>query len=87
MSDNGYQIRNQNAIHFVTFSVVEWVDVFTRTAYADIVVDSLKFCQHKKSLNIHAWCLMSNHIHLIISARETYKLSDILRDFKKSYCP
>ena len=33
MSDNGYQIRNQNAIHFVTFSVVEWVDVFTRSVY------------------------------------------------------
>jgi len=83
MSDNGYQIRNQNAIHFVTFSVVEWVDVFTRSVYADIVVDSLKFCQQKKGLNIHAWCLMSNHIHLIISAKEPYKLSDILRDFKK----
>jgi len=26
---------------------------------------------------------MSNHIHLIISAKEPYKLSDILRDFKK----
>jgi|1115.fasta_scaffold07464_1 hypothetical protein len=26
----GYQIRNLAAIHFVTFSVVEWVDVFTR---------------------------------------------------------
>lgn len=83
MSDNGYQIRNQNAIHFVTFSVVEWVDVFTRSVYADIIIDSLKFCQQKKGLNIHAWCLMSNHIHLIISAKEPYKLSDILRDFKK----
>ena len=26
---------------------------------------------------------MSNHIHLIISAKEGYKLSDILRDLKK----
>jgi len=83
MSDNGYQIRNQNAIHFITFSVVEWVDVFTRSIYADIIVESLKFCQHKKGLNIHAWCLMSNHIHLIVSAKEHYMLSDILRDFKK----
>jgi hypothetical protein len=58
MSDNGYQIRNQNAIHFVTFSVVEWVDVFTRSVYADIVVDSLKFCQHKKRLKYS--CLVPN---------------------------
>jgi len=32
MSDGGYKIRNKQAAHFVTFDVVEWVDVFTRKA-------------------------------------------------------
>lgn len=80
--DSGYKIRNQNGIYFVTFAVVEWVDVFTRKMYADMVVESLRFCQCEKGLRIHAWCIMSNHIHLIISAEEN-SLSDILRDFKK----
>ncbi len=62
---------------------MQWVDVFTRKEYADIVVDSLKYCQQNKGLNIHAWCIMSNHLHLILSAKEPNKLSDILRDFKK----
>ena len=31
MPERGYQIRNQYNIHFITFAVVEWVDVFTRT--------------------------------------------------------
>jgi putative transposase len=84
MSDDGYRIRDQYAIHFVTFAVVQWVDVFTRSEYADIVVDSLNFCKKEKSLRIHAWCIMSNHLHLIISATEGGPpLSDILRDFKK----
>lgn len=83
MSDRGYLIRNQYAVHFITFAVVEWVDVFTRKIYADIVVESLIYCQQNKGLKIHAWCLMSNHIHLIVSAEEPFKLSDILRDFKK----
>ncbi len=26
---------------------------------------------------------MSNHIHLIVKAKEGYRISDILRDFKK----
>jgi putative transposase len=79
----GYQIRNQNAIHFVTFAVVDWVDVFTRREYGDLVLKSLNHCRIEKGLNVHAWCLMSNHLHLIISAREGFALSDILRDFKK----
>jgi hypothetical protein len=34
---NGYHIKNQYAIHFVTFTVVGWVDVFTRKETKDIV--------------------------------------------------
>ena len=83
MSDGGYRIKDQNAIHFITFAVVQWVDVFSRTEYANMVVESLKFCQEKKGLKIHAWCIMSNHVHLIVSAPEPSRLSDILRDFKK----
>lgn len=80
--DDGYKIRNQAAIHFITFAVVEWVDVFSRQQYKDIVVDSLKYCQANKGLNIHGWCIMSNHLHLILSAKNN-DLSAILRDFKK----
>src|SRR5690606_30159556 len=86
MSDRGYSIRDQYAIHFITFAVVQWIDVFTRKEYTDIVVDSLRFCQLNKGLRIHAWCIMSNHVHLILSTQEPYRLSDTLRDFKR-YTP
>lgn len=82
MSEGGYKIRNKQAVHFVSFAVVEWVDVFTRKEYVNVVIDSLKHCQKAKGLKIHAWCVMSNHMHLVISANNN-DLSDILRDFKK----
>ena len=56
--------------------------VFTRKEYRDIVLESLKHCQAKKGLLLHCWCMMSNHIHLIASAKNL-DLSDVLRDFKK----
>ena len=61
---------------------MEWVDVFTRKRYAEIVIGSLKYCQKEKGLIVYAWCLMSNHIHLIISS-DKGELSAVLRDFKK----
>lgn len=79
---SGYKITNPTGIYFITFAVVEWVDVFTRKDYVEIVIDSLKFCQQEKNLEIYAWCIMSNHVHLIVSSPDG-KLSDILRDFKK----
>ncbi len=45
----GYKIRNQQAVHFVSFAVVEWVDVFTRSEYAYIVAESLNFCHREKA--------------------------------------
>ncbi len=80
--DSGYKIRNSEGIYFITFTVVEWVDVFSRPDYASIIIDSLKFCQNEKGLVIYGWCLMSNHLHLVVSA-DKGNLSDVLRDFKK----
>ena len=85
MLQGGYKIRNQAAIHFLTFAVVEWVDVFTRKDYRNIVLDSIRFCQAEKCWLLHCWCIMSNHVHLIVSAKHG-NLSDVLGDFKKFIC-
>lgn len=77
MGEGGYKIRNKGAIHFVTFAVVEWIDVFTRKIYSDILLDSIRHCQDKRGLD-----LMSSHVHLIASAKQN-DLSEILRDLKK----
>lgn len=79
----GYRIHNHQLAHFITFAVVDWIDIFTRPFYKQVIIDSLTFCQVNKGLRIHGWCLMTNHIHLMTSARDGYNLSDILRDFKK----
>lgn len=43
----GYVIRSQEAPHFMTFTVLDWVDVFTRKVYRDILWASFKFCQEQ----------------------------------------
>ena len=75
-------ITDQSAVYFITCTVVNWVDVFTRKAYAEIVENSLNFCIEKKGLMVYGFVIMSNHVHLLIQAKNN-NLSDILRDFKK----
>ena len=77
----GYKIVDQEALHYVTFQIVNWVDLFTRKVYRDIVIDSLKFCQANKGLELYAFVVMSNHIHLLIRS-DIGKLSDTIREFK-----
>ncbi|RYE26221.1 MAG: transposase [Sphingobacteriales bacterium] len=81
MSTGGYKIWNKEGVHFVTFAVVEWVDVFTRKEYRDIFIDSIRHCQQAKGLKLYSWCLMSNHVHMVISSDKG--ISEIMRDLKK----
>ena len=78
-----YKIHNKDGIYFISFATVGWIDVFTKKEYKDIVVESLRYCQKSKGLVLYAWCIMTNHIHLIISAKEGYDLTGIIRDMKK----
>ena len=47
------------------------------------MIESFIYCQKEKGLVIHAYVIMTNHIHMIISRKGTNELSAILRDLKK----
>ena len=82
MSRN-YKIKDQEKLHFVTFTVINWIDVFIRSEYKNIVVDSLNYCIDKKGLEVYAWCIMTSHVHLILGTKGDNKLEDIIRDIKR----
>ena len=75
--------RREGEVYFVTDTVVDWVDIFSRPIYRHIVIESLKYCQKEKGLIIYAWVIMTNHMHRFVGSKGENKVSDILRDFKK----
>ena len=76
-----YKFYDQSLPYFVSFATVQWVDVFTRDNYREVIVQSLRYCQRKKGLIVYAWCIMTNHVHLIIGTT-SMPMQDIMRDFK-----
>jgi REP element-mobilizing transposase RayT len=78
-----YKFREPDGCYFVTFAVVGWADVFTRNIYKEILIESWKHCQQYKGLNIHAYVIMTNHVHMIISRNSDALLQAIMRDMKK----
>ncbi|MHA1658560.1 MAG: REP-associated tyrosine transposase [Promethearchaeota archaeon] len=75
--------ENENLMHFVTITVIEWIDIFTNKEYFKIITDSLKYCRKNKGLLLYEYVIMTNHIHLIVAAKDGHKLSQIISDFKK----
>jgi len=72
-----------NVSYFITPTIVGWVDLFTRKEIRDILINSLRYCHIHKGLNIFAYCVMSNHIHLIVNCNEPFMLKDTIREFKR----
>lgn len=67
--------------YFITFTVIEWLDVFVREEYVDILLNTIRHCQREKGLEVYAYCIMPSHVHMIASAGDG-SLSDVLRDLK-----
>ncbi len=82
MSDK-YKMHESEKPYFVTLTVVGWIDVFSRKNHKFAIINSLKFCQKNKGLEVFAWCLMPSHLHMIVRSSGEAELWEILRDFKK----
>ena len=83
MSTN-YRITDDTLPHFLTLTLVEWVDLFTREKYRQIIIESLKYCIAEKGLVLYAYVIMSNHVHLIAKIRnDGVSLTNIIRDMKR----
>ena len=77
----GYTIKDQEKPHFITCTVVDWIDVFTRIDYFDIIIESLDYCRKNKGMEIYGYCIMPSHIHLIFRS-SLGDPSGLMRDFK-----
>jgi len=63
-----YKIKDQERPYFLTFTVINWIDAFIRNEYRNIFIDSVKFCQQNKGLEVYAYCIMTSHVHMIIGS-------------------
>ena len=77
-----YRFTEKDGIYFTTSTVVGWLDVFTRDVYRDIVLNSIRFCQQNQGLKVHAWVLMTNHLHMICSFNGKQEPGLVLKNMK-----
>ncbi len=50
-----YKFRDDSKLYFVTFTVINWIDLFIRNEYKDIFLSSVRYCQNHKDLEVYGW--------------------------------
>jgi len=74
-----YRIFDSAFPHFVTSTIVNWLPLFSNDQYFTLLINALKHARLQKNLQIHAYVLMKNHFHLIVSGHNWAKT---LQEFK-----
>jgi putative transposase len=64
-----YKFRDNDKLYFISFACVGWVDVFIRNEYREVILESWRYCQREKDLEIYAWVIMTSHVHMIIGSK------------------
>ena len=77
-----YKFADNDKIYFVSFAVTNWIDLFIRNEYREEILNSIKYCQTYKDLELYGWCIMTSHVHLIIGTKGN-PLQNIMRDLKR----
>jgi REP element-mobilizing transposase RayT len=77
-----YKFHNKSGLYFVSFATVNWIDVFTRQLYFDVLAESIYYCRSKKGMELYAYCFMPSHVHLLYRSSNEQP-SELLRDFKR----
>ncbi len=77
-----YKFHNKEGLYFVSFATVNWLDVFVRQIYFNVLVDSVTYCRAEKGMEVFAYCFMPSNVHFIFRSSNQQPM-ELLRDFKK----
>src|SRR5258706_3809350 len=72
-----------HAAQFFTATIYEWQPVLQADRYKNIVIESLQFLVSQKRIELNAFVIMDNHIHLIWQAMNEFTPSNIQASFMK----
>ena len=82
MTSEKNNFPEKQVCYFLTFNTVDWIDIFIRPVYKQIIVHSLNHFIDQKGLIVYAWCLMTNHLHLLAQAKENGVIAEIEKEYK-----
>src|SRR2546425_4952818 len=81
MGRSRYKFVDENGPYFVTGTIINWIPLFSNPWIVEVVLDSIRYLQRGDRLQLYAYVMMENHIHLIVSSRDVSKEIGDLKSF------
>ena len=63
MTRSRYRIFESEYPYFMTNTVVAWLPVFAHPPFVEVVLDSWRFLQRERGVQIFGYVVLENHLH------------------------
>ena len=70
-------------LYFITTTSINRTLLFLPEEHKQIVANSLDYMRQKGWINLFAFVIMPNHVHMLVRILTSFKLASVMRDFKK----
>ena len=76
----GYQIKGQQGLYYLTFQVIDWIDLFTQKQYAFVFTNNLGGSETQEHVIAHEIAHGTFNLRHTFSTENTYTLSPASRN-------
>src|SRR5262249_36569180 len=71
MTRSRYHFFEKEYPYFITCTVVAWLPIFIHPSLVEIVLESWRFLQRERGIEIFGFVILENHLHWIASAKSS----------------
>ncbi|HEX9917089.1 MAG TPA: transposase [candidate division Zixibacteria bacterium] len=75
----------ENSVYFITTKTYDSFPYFDEEILCNLLIDSLKYSQKKKSFKIFGYKINPDHIHLLIQSNNEHNYSKIMHNVKRNF--
>ena len=73
----------ENSIYFIVTKTFENFPYFKEKIFCDLFIEDLKICKELKKFKLYGFCLIYDHLNLLIHPNEEFNVSKIMGSLKK----
>ncbi|MCD4694458.1 transposase [bacterium] len=79
-----HKIFLTNEIYFLTFTILDWKNIFTEEKYFNLIYKWFDYMKDKYDNKIHGYVIMPNHIHLLLKVTsQSQSVPKIIQNAKR----
>lgn len=87
MARSRYRIfTGDTSPYFITETTVNWLPLFNNPVVVGIILDSLRYLQEFRQLDVYAFVIMENHLHAVVASTDLVKDLANFKSFTARKC-